>query len=90
MERRGNTKKKKKKKRQAKPHCHKNTHSDMQSDTPLRHKDQQGDWASSAVQPPKAESQLCECVQPSGLGGRGEKFPQRQAWLSERDDAFLL
>lgn len=74
MGRRGNTKKKKK--GQAKPNCDKNTHSDMQPDTPLRHKDQQGDWVSSAVQPPKAESLLCECVQPSGLGGRGRSFPK--------------
>lgn len=40
------------------------------------------------LQPPAAASLLrsCSrgCVQSPGFGGRGEKFPQRQAWISER------
>lgn len=30
------------------------------------------------------------CAPPLGLGGRGEKFTQRAAWIIERDDAFFL
>lgn len=65
-----------KKKASETSHCHKNTLTDTQIDTPFQNKHQHTDWPTSAVLPPEAESLLCGCVQPSGLGGRGRSFPK--------------
>lgn len=52
---------------------------------------QRTDSLTSVVQPPEAQRPLFACVHPPlGLGGRGEKFTQRPAWITERDDAFFL